>query len=667
MNKRVFIFIAVIILLIGIYCTTIVDINNNRYIDFVSGQLKINDKYLEKYGYVPLNGEWIFFPDEFIGYDKAKASQGNGIKVNLPGAWTNCNGEIGARGHGTYLLALDYEGVEQSVQFLFPIAPSEAYDVYINDKLMLRVGNATDDKDSTFPEYKSATISTVLKEKIYFIIHVSNYNYHNGGFVKPIILGQSKSISALKTKLLIKDIFIIGSLTITLLFILILLFMSKINHRLMIYLALANIISLAYAVSTGEFVIHYLFPNVSFKAYFSMYYLLSISGGTILIYIVNNIYKEIRLKIVRALSTIKIIILFSLLFFASNSFVGIISSIKDVLVVLEFIYSIIVLLIAIKLKRKNTAILLIGVIILFVSVLWDIMYAYSVIFTSFEMLTAYGLVIFMLCFLVTIVQKYKDAFHQANEYADRLTQLENISQHSISKEDKIVKKQVQDNKEMLSVKVMGEFEVLTHSGETIHFRTKKTKELMAYLVHNYDKQISSDTIINDLWTDKTFDKAKSIFYTTGYYLKKSLNTDEQTIIKNKYILHKDDCFIDYVQMLDGFERLNDNNKQFDIVLFEQLIDSYQGEYFEKEDYPWAISRRTKINQLVIDICKTALLHYESTNQVDKQIFLYEMLININEYEVSNYTKLLDLYKKSNQSFKITNITARMEKIVREIN
>ena len=145
----------------------------------------------------------------------------------------------------------------------------------------------------------------------------------------------------------------LGSLSVMLLFIIIILILNKTNRILMLYLAVADIIAICYALSTGEFIIQYIFPGIPFRIYFTMYYLLSISGGTILIFLINNLYKEIGTKFVQWLSLCKTIVFVALLIFASEHFVGIISNTKDILVLVEFVYCIVIMIIALRMKRKK--------------------------------------------------------------------------------------------------------------------------------------------------------------------------------------------------------------------------------------------------------------------------------------------------------------------------
>ena len=242
------------------------------------------------------------------------------------------------------------------------------------------------------------------------------------------------------------------------------------------------------------------------------------------------------------------------------------------------------------------------------------MYAYSIIFTSFELLIPYGLVIFILCFYILLVREYRDVYTQAKDYAARYAQLEHMLKLDGYNQSK--------RQKLLSVNCMGEFKVTTITGESINFRTKKSKELMAFLIHNYNSKISSERIIAELWPDKTADKAKGLLYTTIYYLKKSLNTAEHTFIDKSYIIKEEDFFADYKQISNSLELLNreyllGSIGTFDIDIFERISKMYVGEYMENEAYGWAISRKLYLNKKFVNAAYIALDYYNEKGKHNK--------------------------------------------------
>ncbi|GAB6107393.1 response regulator [Fusibacter bizertensis] len=69
---------------------------------------------------------------------------------------------------------------------------------------------------------------------------------------------------------------------------------------------------------------------------------------------------------------------------------------------------------------------------------------------------------------------------------------------------------------------LGQFRVVDMKGNEVKWRTKKVKELFAYLWHHRSAPISRTAILNDLWPDNHQSKSNTILNTTLYQLRKSL-------------------------------------------------------------------------------------------------------------------------------------------------
>ena len=120
-------------------------------------------------GYVPLNGQWKFYPNEMLSTQQAIDKKDIALDVYVPGTWVDKKGQSGLKGYGTYLLEIDHNGDDEPIQFMFTIAPSEAYRAFLNNEELISVGNPTDSKYTNKAEYKSAIVNAMLTEKNIFI------------------------------------------------------------------------------------------------------------------------------------------------------------------------------------------------------------------------------------------------------------------------------------------------------------------------------------------------------------------------------------------------------------------------------------------------------------------------------------------------------------------
>jgi len=125
----------------------------------------------------------------------------------------------------------------------------------------------------------------------------------------------------------------------------------------------------------------------------------------------------------------------------------------------------------------------------------------------------------------------------------------------------------------------------------LNWRTKKVKELFAYLTCHYNMQISRHIIMEELWPNFILEKAKNNLNSNIYYLKKELQKfgfDDMILSNKEYISldlesHSIDIDIHYI---DNYDQ-NKREKKF----FKQMILLYKGDYLDQEGYPWAKTKR----------------------------------------------------------------------------
>ncbi|MDI4647962.1 response regulator [Cohnella hashimotonis] len=129
----------------------------------------------------------------------------------------------------------------------------------------------------------------------------------------------------------------------------------------------------------------------------------------------------------------------------------------------------------------------------------------------------------------------------------------------------------------------------------VSWKTKKEKELCAYLVHHEGKSANAAAIIEALWPGYDLNKAKTYLYTCLSYLRKTL-TEHRVPIR----IHKFDQ--GFMAELEGvtvdvadFERcLTALAPAQDVSAYDRMNQLYQGEYMEACDFGWAVPRQLEI-------------------------------------------------------------------------
>lgn len=147
---------------------------------------------------VKLNGEWEFFPNQFLQGD---GSGGRLIKdqgrewVSVPGNWGKSNSLSNNHGYGTYRLTMlmHPSGLDEYSLRMNNIAESSA--VYVNGELVGKSGEPAITKQTYKPMNFPYTVSFRTEiDQVEILIQVTNYNHYQGGILSSIEFGTDMSI-----------------------------------------------------------------------------------------------------------------------------------------------------------------------------------------------------------------------------------------------------------------------------------------------------------------------------------------------------------------------------------------------------------------------------------------------------------------------------------------
>ena len=117
-------------------------------------------------------------------------------------------------------------------------------------------------------------------------------------------------------------------------------------------------------------------------------------------------------------------------------------------------------------------------------------------------------------------------------------------------------------------------------------------------------------IIEDLWPDMDLDKATTLFHTTLYSLRKTINKmgwEKPVVLQGeKYFLNfptESDC--------EKFEGLLEST-EINEAQVKEILRLYEGDYFEEENYEWVLYDQQKI--------KESLFYYLEQYVMDLWVF-----------------------------------------------
>ncbi len=221
------------------------------------------------------------------------------------------------------------------------------------------------------------------------------------------------------------------------------------------------------------------------------------------------------------------------------------------------------------------------------------------------------------------------------------------------------------NNKKLQIRCLGRFQVGWEKEEPIKWRTEKTKELFAFLLHNKGREMSKDEIIDNLWTEDEPEKALRQLYNGIYYIRKALQeygiNKSMIFIRSNYSLKLElvhtDTAIFYEEMKNGTYITKKR--------LEELEALYAGDYYEGEDWPWADLERENLAELYQRCLLKLSEKYIDSKQFDRAETTLKKAYHKNPYEEVITEFLLKLYLKTGEKSKASRHYLNLSKLLWE--
>ncbi|OKL37861.1 response regulator [Domibacillus mangrovi] len=197
----------------------------------------------------------------------------------------------------------------------------------------------------------------------------------------------------------------------------------------------------------------------------------------------------------------------------------------------------------------------------------------------------------------------------------------------------------------LKIQCLGEFMVYCNN-QPITWKTSKVRELFAFFTTHYNLPVHRDTIIDNLWPNIDYSKAKIQLHTTISYLRKSLASigySDVLLFSNEcYVLQLNNFHCDSLeleQLVDKNELIGDHN----IGRFQAAVQSYYGDYMEKTDYQWAIVKARMLRDKLTLLLQRLIDYYTATHQLKERQYSLILLLHYNPYSEKTLQQLMQHY------------------------
>ncbi|MFJ7648714.1 response regulator [Lysinibacillus sp. NPDC097279] len=208
-----------------------------------------------------------------------------------------------------------------------------------------------------------------------------------------------------------------------------------------------------------------------------------------------------------------------------------------------------------------------------------------------------------------------------------------------------ITKQVQQIEPSLSIHCLGGFTVF-HNKNIVHWRTVKTKELFAFLLSNLNSHIPRDTIIDALWAETEYKKARVQLHTTISYLRTTLSSlgyfNVLQYANGCYILQMENFHSDVME-LEQLLKDKETFGELDVEKSELFIQNYHGEYMATLDYSWIHSKANFIHNQLTLLLSYLVEHYTAKHNAKKREQTLLLMIEYNPYSDNTMQQLIQHY------------------------
>ncbi|MGG4440473.1 response regulator [Brevibacillus fortis] len=214
------------------------------------------------------------------------------------------------------------------------------------------------------------------------------------------------------------------------------------------------------------------------------------------------------------------------------------------------------------------------------------------------------------------------------------------------------------------------FHIPNQEPNEIKWRTVKSRELFLYLLHNRNKMIDKESLIELLWHDCDENKGGTLLYTTIYLIRQTLKSHGLKTIEIKksnmdrgYKLTIDSATIDVEEWEADIKNLPPLSHS-SIDVYEKVLAMYAGDYLGEYDYLWAEYERERLCRMWLQLAKKMSRFYLEQGRVLEATMVNERVQLLYPLEEDSYMILMQLYASLDNNTAVKNqyklLTTRWE-------
>ncbi|MDH5717063.1 MAG: SpoIIE family protein phosphatase [Spirochaetia bacterium] len=360
-----------------------------------NGEIDLSNWDFIKDGSVELKGTWKFYYKKLFsnGTDLSKEEYSF---LYSPGLWngsTQQGKEINGLGYGTYKLNLILGSNRPSLAIKM-IDAATSYNMWFNKKKILSNGQISEKENLYKPQFFSSVILLEnLQQNNEIIIEVVNFKHSKGGMWLAPIIGKAEEVIIQKRINTYIDVFLVGSLLVVAIYNMFMFYFHK-KDKASLYFSLFALAIIFRIILINEKPLYQIFPNFNWYLGNKIEYISSYLSNILFLLFINSIFskylnKNILNTLLALFSTGTLVVIFFPLYYYSKTMFYF-----EISMIVGGIWVLMVILKALKEKKSEALLVLIGFISLFLAVINDILFNERIINTFH--LAHWGLFAFML-------------------------------------------------------------------------------------------------------------------------------------------------------------------------------------------------------------------------------------------------------------------------------
>lgn len=201
----------------------------------------------------------------------------------------------------------------------------------------------------------------------------------------------------------------------------------------------------------------------------------------------------------------------------------------------------------------------------------------------------------------------------------------------------------------IQIQCMGEFAIFRNREmERVKWRTSKARELCAYLLHEHNRIVATDTLLELFFENEDSEKSKVYLYSTVSYVRKIFNQlgfpNALQKLEDGYVINVSGIQCDYLELLEIVSEETPivvNN----IERYERLFDLYKGDFIQNVDHIAFMARREDVRQQTVHTLRRMKDFYKASQNEEKVMHCLFKIVELMPDSEHDTYELMKVYNK----------------------